>query len=91
MAVIQTIFMHLHFFTLIKTFIKSSLDNYVLPGTLTGSEILWLYMTQWKRDVASIVLASYFLSAQNLKSGNFSAFLSQELENGDAQIPVERN
>ena len=39
-----------------KNLIKSSLDNYVLPGTLTGTEILWLYMVQWKRDL--IVLAS---------------------------------
>ena len=37
--------------SLIKTFIRSSLDNYVLPGTLTGTEILLLYMSQWKRDV----------------------------------------
>lgn len=35
----------------VKTLIRSSLDNYVLPGTLTGTEILLLYMSQWKRDV----------------------------------------
>ena len=37
--------------SLLKTLIKSSLDNYVLPGTLTGTEILFIYMRQWKRDV----------------------------------------
>ena len=35
----------------IKTLIRTQLDNYVLPGTFTGTEILLLYMGQWKRDV----------------------------------------
>lgn len=38
--------------------VKSSLDNYVLPGTVTGTEILWLYMAQWKRDLSSVTVAS---------------------------------
>ena len=38
-------------FTLLKTFIKSSLDNYVLPGTLTGTEIMLFYLIHWKRKL----------------------------------------
>ena len=41
-----------------KYLLKSSLDNFVLPGTLTGTEILWLYMVQWKRDLANVAIAS---------------------------------
>jgi hypothetical protein len=49
----------------VKTLVKSSLDNYILPGTLTGTEILWLYVTQWKRDLATITFASlYFICSQ---------------------------
>jgi hypothetical protein len=43
----------------IKNLVKSSLDQYVLPGTLTGTEILWLYMIQWKRDLATLMVASF--------------------------------
>jgi hypothetical protein len=84
--------MQYHVFRFVKTLVKSSLDNYVLPGTLTGSEILWLYLTQWKRDIASIVFASYFLSAQNVKSRTLSAFLpSEQLEDPDPQVAEERS
>lgn len=48
---------------MLKVLIKSSLDNYVLPGTLTGTEILWLYVIQWKRDMSSLTFALlYFVS-----------------------------
>ena len=84
--------MHAHFLYFVKTLIKSSLDNYILPGTLTGSEILWLYVSQWKRDVTSVVFASYFLSSYNLRSKNLSAFFSAKgLEDHEAQTPVEHH
>jgi hypothetical protein len=44
--------------SLLKTLIKSSLDNYVLPGTLTGTEILFIYMKQWKRDALLLTSAT---------------------------------
>ncbi len=50
---------------LIKALVKSSLDNYVLPGTLTGTEILWLYMVQWTRAITALTIASaYLMSSQ---------------------------
>ena len=49
---------------MLKVLIKSSLDNYVLPGTLTGTQILWLYMIQWKREISFLTFALlYFVSA----------------------------
>jgi hypothetical protein len=44
----------------IKNLVKSSLDQYVFPGTLTGTEILWLYIIQWKRDLATLTVASLY-------------------------------
>lgn len=45
----------------LKTLIKSSLDNYVLPGTLTGTEILLLYMSHWKRNFQAFVSGALHL------------------------------
>lgn len=42
----------------VKTLIRSQLDIYVLPGTRTGTEILLLYMSQWKRDVVLFTTAT---------------------------------
>lgn len=43
-----------------KNLVKSSLDNYILPGTLTGTEILLLYMAQWKRDLSNVTMVSLY-------------------------------
>ena len=72
---------------LIKTLVKCSMDNYVLPGTTSGTEILWIYLIQWKRDLATLAFASiYFLGSQlEFKSSSF------EREASAAHInPVER-
>lgn len=45
----------------VKTLVKSSLDNYVLPGTVAGTEILWLYLIQWRRDFAALLSATGYL------------------------------
>lgn len=48
----------------IRTMLRSWLDSYVVPGTLTGTEILWIYMTAWRRRMAGLALASlYFFSS----------------------------
>jgi hypothetical protein len=54
-------FMVGHGIVFFKSLLKSSLDNYILPGTLTGTEILWLYMLQWKRDFTNLTLATAYL------------------------------
>jgi hypothetical protein len=53
---------------LIKTIVKSSLDNYVLPGTLSGTEILWLYMVQWTRHLTALTIASGYLMSSQFQS-----------------------
>lgn len=50
---------------IVKTIVRCSLDNYVLPGTLTGTDILLLYMSQWKRDLTLVTFATvYLISSQ---------------------------
>lgn len=57
--------MIIHCFKMASSLMKSSLDNYLLPGTLTGSEILWIYVVQWRRDFNALAFATvYFLSLQ---------------------------
>lgn len=54
-----------HWIMMLKSLIKSSVDNYLLPGTMTGTEILWLYMIQWKRDMSTLTFAViYFVCSQ---------------------------
>ena len=73
--------MKAQWFIFIKTFLKSSLDNYILPGTLTGTEILWLYMVQWKRDMTTHL--PLLFASQDLKAGELSPlpFHDEEAEN----------
>ncbi len=50
---------------ILKSLVKSSVDNYLLPGTMTGTEILWLYMVQWKRNMSALTFAAiYFVCSQ---------------------------
>jgi hypothetical protein len=59
--------MHVAFMIFFKSLVKTSLDNYVLPGTASGTEILWLYMIQWKRDLAALSFASFYLILLHLE------------------------
>lgn len=57
----------------VKNLLKNSLDNYVLPGTSAGTEILWLYVTTWKHSRWPLIFAfCYFIATrrevQKLKS-----------------------
>ena len=40
-----------------ESFVRIVVDSCILPGTTLGSEILWLYMQQWKREFSGIFLA----------------------------------
>lgn len=44
-----------------KTLVRSSLDHYILPGTLTGTEILLVYLYQWKRNFSILAAALVYL------------------------------
>lgn len=65
---------------LIKSLLKSSLDNYVLPGTTTGSEILWLYMTHWKRELAAITSATFDLMYTELETRRLDRVIAGDNE-----------
>ena len=54
---------------MLKTLMRSSLDNYVFPGTATGTDILWIYLIQWKRDMHVLGFALVYLLTIPTASG----------------------
>ncbi|MEX2231545.1 MAG: hypothetical protein WD824_05260 [Cyclobacteriaceae bacterium] len=70
-----------HWMMFIKTLVKSSLDNYVLPGTLTGTQILWLYVIQWKRDLAAVTFASVYIICSQLDLQKLERAISSARDN----------
>lgn len=77
--------MQVSFMIYFKSLVKTSLDNYVLPGTVLGTEILWLYMIQWKRDLATLTSASFYLLLPQLglfKSPRIFCQSVQHLDDG---------
>jgi hypothetical protein len=71
---------------IVKTLLKSSLDNYILPGTLTGTEILFVYMAQWKRHITVVTSAGLCLIVSQLERSKtqrvFSPTQSDSPQNG---------
>lgn len=37
-----------------RSILKSYLDCYILPGTTAGTEIAWLYLNHWWKDLATL-------------------------------------
>jgi len=70
-----------HCMMFIKTLVKSSLDNYVLPGTMNGTEILWVYLIQWKRDIAIFTFASVYFLCSHFDFAKFQRELSSSSGN----------
>ena len=74
---------------LVKTVVKSQLDNYVLPGTLTGTEILLLYMAQWKRNLSIATCATFYLLFSQGEPAPLENILDHTQES-DNPTPEER-
>ena len=79
-----------HWWIFVKTLVKSSLDNYVLPGTLTGTEILFLYLIQWKRDLIVVTSATVYIISSQFELPKIEKILSRTaaIEAAPAAIPV---
>jgi hypothetical protein len=43
--------------TFIKSLFRTAIDGCILPGTMTGTEILWLYVKQWKGELSTLSFA----------------------------------
>lgn len=54
---------------ILKNVMRTYLDNYILPGTHTGTQILWLYLVQWRRDLVALIAVSFTTLSSNV---NFS-------------------
>jgi hypothetical protein len=42
---------------LVRSFLRTAVDGCILPGTMLGTEILWLYFKQWRSEWSAITLA----------------------------------
>jgi hypothetical protein len=42
---------------LVKSVLRTAVDGCILPGTMLGTEIVWLYFKQWRSEVSTIALA----------------------------------
>lgn len=59
-----------------RNLVKSYLDNYVLPGTNAGTEVLWIYMIQWKRDMANVTFAIVYILFSQLDLSKVESVIS---------------
>jgi hypothetical protein len=55
---------------MLKSLMKSSIDSYILPGTMTGTEILWIYLMQWRRDLNALFYALLYFTFSNFEFAN---------------------
>jgi hypothetical protein len=52
------------FVLILKSLLRAAIDSCILPGTTSGTEILWLYTMQWKKEFSALCFA--FLSLLTL-------------------------
>ena len=38
----------------IRTLLRCTVETYIVPGTTAGSQIMWLYLVSWKREVVTL-------------------------------------
>lgn len=41
----------------VRTLLRSIVDGCILPGTMNGTEICWLYFMQWKKETSAVAFA----------------------------------
>ena len=69
-----------HWWMILKTFVRSSVDNYVLPGTVTGTDILLIYLTEWRRHAILLGSATVYLVASQFTLPGVQNVLSENTE-----------
>ena len=75
-----------HWWMIFKTVVRSSVDNYLLPGTATGTDILLIYMTSWKRHFILISTATFYLVTSQFDAPRMERVLSENTtEAGDPE------
>jgi hypothetical protein len=68
-----------------KTFVRNVVDSCILPGTVLGSEILWLYLKQWKKEWSAIALALLSVIFLHFDlSADARSIVSQTFTEGDS-------
>jgi hypothetical protein len=55
-------------------------DNFVLPGTVTGTDILLIYITEWRRHAIIIGSATLYFIASQFSLPGLQNVLSESTE-----------
>ena len=40
----------------VKSFVRIAVDGCLLPGTMMGTELTWLYVLKWKREASALCI-----------------------------------
>ncbi|MDQ2657791.1 MAG: hypothetical protein M3Y60_10255 [Bacteroidota bacterium] len=79
--------MKAHLWMIAKTVVKNQLDVYILPGTTTGTEILLLYIGQWKRNIALATSATFSLVFSQKAFPDLERISTSELPDRPDTVP----
>jgi hypothetical protein len=64
----------------VKPLVRSTVDTCVLPGIITGTEICWLYVMQWKKECYMITIAGLALVFYHFDlPAGFASYTSQSV------------
>ena len=78
------------FWNYIKPLVRSTVDTYLLPGAVTGSEICWLYMIQWRKETYTITITLLALLFYNLDVSADSQMYSSQTVVGNENIAMDQ-
>lgn len=78
------------FWDYIKPLVRSTVDTYLLPGAVTGSEICWLYMIQWRKETYMISITLLALLFYNLDVASDSHLYSSHTVVENENITVNQ-
>ena len=81
----------IRYWNFVKPLVRSTVDTCVLPGLITGSEICWLYVMQWKKECYLITIAMLALLFYQFElPGDSSLYTSQSVVEND-KITINQN
>jgi hypothetical protein len=49
-----------------KIFIRTAVDGCILPGTMMGTELTWLYLQQWRKEYSTVCFTIVSILFSNL-------------------------
>jgi hypothetical protein len=67
------------FVLVMKSLVRTVVDGCILPGTTNGTEILWLYGLQWKKEFSTLCFAVLSLLSLAIEPTGSDMLIQQPL------------